>query len=1138
MPYPAALGQRPLDVNEAYAALEQYAADYGRDPLLLLMHASVPETLRPDLLNLIRVNFLAAHGPDPSLEADVLFSPLATALGGGYYRIDAQVRWHCLVMLRSLYRHDPRPRIRRIAELLWRYVEAREHQASRAADPQLAEFLDIQRWVALAFLEPASAAHAFADALRQTHADGSTVALRLGGLASAIELPLAGQPELLAYARGLDALASGNDAEAQRLLGALGSDEIRVGDIVLKAPGAVLEDYRSATEATAGDGASASSPRQTCLVIQPVGTWTDPDNGHVVDLDAAYRVIRETAAEAGLDGIRADLLALVFSANEQWPDLLRSILSADVVICDLSTRDLAVRYLTGVCFALGAHKVSLIAEAQASAWQPPALFGSVIRYSASVHPESWVQAALGTQLTSSETSPSDAGNNPILSALAMSPTSIAAPPSLAADGEMSDPTPPYATAPGDHTSVCPVIQGIGLKTDPVTGRSLDLDQSYTAIAAAVTAVGLECARPDITFAELPSEALDLLLRAPLAIVDLSLGLPDVLIQLGLRHGLRPGRTLLIAEEGYRIPPELASLRILRYKHGGASIDKREADRLQSEITRWLKEAMANPAVDSPVYAALPNLRPPVRRPPAPEPEALAEDAVPPQSRPRVFISYVHEYRQYAAPLARALQAEGMDVSWDMDLKAGDNWQERLTAMLDEADALVAVAGTLTAGRPNPLAEIERARQQGKRLFPVLVDPIKEPATLLESWAANTDDSGYVRWLAGVSETERQAAIIDTARRIAAAISLTAAPAEGAEADELDESEQAAPIPTATWELTIRQRGEGALQFILLIDGQRIEATVHFQRTLVDKLADELLAGIHLRPDAAQALRQLLLPRELIALGAPARYRLTLGPDTAALPWELIFHRPDDPFAHLGPRNVLRRLDGLREPGLRQSTGFQALLIGNPQTARSLPDHEEGLPLLGGVAQELDGVARSLAAAGFEVGLSAEESASAVMSRIFALDYRVLLISGNSVHEHPIGGRRVSGFVLSDGVFLTALELRQMRVMPEVVFLNGCHAGRRVANASDGPPQDMVLELLKAGVKVVVAPGWAVDDMSAAQFSETFFTILATGRPFEEAVAGARVASYKAAPDLTTWAAYQAWGDPDYRLLPPPASEAA
>lgn len=1135
MPYPAALGQRPLEVHEAYAALEQYAADYGRDPLLLLMHASVPETLRPDLLNLIRVNFLAAHGPDPSLEADVLFSPLATALGGGYYRIDAQVRWHCLVMLRSLYRHDPRPRIRRIAELLWRYVEAREHQASRAADPQLAEFLDIQRWVALAFLEPASAAHAFADALRQTHADGSTVALRLGGLAAAIELPLAGQPELLAYARGLDALAGGNGAEAERLLGALGSDEIRVGDIVLKAPEAVLADYRAAG-ARAGDQASSGKPRRTCLVIQPVGTWTDPDNGRIVDLDAAYRVIRETAADAGLDCHRTDLLALVFNANEQWPALLRNILSADVVICDLSTGDVAMRYLAGVCFALGAHKVSLIAEAQASTWQPPALFGSVIRYSASGQPEMTqsLRKAVG------EPQSTDLGHrNPILWALSMPPGNVETPPFLAADEEAAAPALPPTDAPDELTSVCPVIQGFGLKTDPVTGRSLDLDRSYAVIAAAVTAVGFECVRPDITPADLPSDALDLLLRAPVAIVDLSLGPPDVLLQLGLRHGLRPGRTLLIAEEGYRIPPELASLRILRYKHGGASIDTREADRLQSEITRWLKEAMANPAVDSPVYAALPNLRPPVRRPAAPEPETLAEDPVPPQPRPRVFISYVHEYRQYAAPLARALQAEGIDVAWDMDLKAGDNWQERLTAMLDEADALVAVAGTLTAGRPNPLAEIERARQQGKRLFPVLVDPIKEPATLLESWAANTDDSGYVRWLATVSEAERPAAITETARRIAEAISLSAAPAEGAEAEEVEESEEAAAAPTATWELTIRQRGEGGLQFILLIDGERIEATVHFQQTLVDKLVDELLAGIHLRPDAVQALRQLLLPREFIALTAPARYRLTLGPGSAALPWELIFHHPNDPFAHLGPRNVLRRLDGLRMPQPHRTLSARALLIGNPLIVGTFPIHEDGQPILLGVEQELAGVARSLTAAGLEVSVGTEESASTVMSRLFGRDYRVLLISGNAVYRHLLpDGRRVSGFVLSDGVFLTALELKQMRTMPELVFLNGCHVGRAAPGGDDSPSENMVLALLKAGVQAVVAPGWVVDDDGAAEFSETFFAALSEGQRFEDAVAAARQATFRTAPQATTWAAYQAWGDPDYRLLPPPASEAA
>ena len=56
-----------LTTAEAYDALSAFARSYGPDPLLLLLHASVPETLRPDILHLIQINFLA--GPaDPSRE--------------------------------------------------------------------------------------------------------------------------------------------------------------------------------------------------------------------------------------------------------------------------------------------------------------------------------------------------------------------------------------------------------------------------------------------------------------------------------------------------------------------------------------------------------------------------------------------------------------------------------------------------------------------------------------------------------------------------------------------------------------------------------------------------------------------------------------------------------------------------------------------------------------------------------------------------------------------------------------------------------------------------------------------------------------------------------------------------------------
>ena len=958
MPYPAALGQRPLEVHEAYAALEQFAADYGRDPLLLLMHAAVPETLRPDLLNLIRVNFLAAHGPDPSLEADVLFSPLSTALGGGYYRIDPQVRWHCLVMLRSLHRHAPRPRIRRIAELLWRYVEAREHQASRVADPQMAEFLDIQRWVALAFLEPASAAHAFADALRQVGTTGSTVALRLGGLASAIEVPLAGQPELLAYARGLDALAGGNEEEAVRLLGALGSDEIRVGDIVLKAPGAVLAAYKRAPPATADGEGTDTAPeevrRHRNVLIRASGRERNPTSGEWLDMDEHFGVINPG------DCRHLDASALSEAA---WPDALSDILAADTVICDPGMGAPDMLYLIGI--ALGLRHGAVIPVA-AAGFQSAACARWLDVFS--TYP---VGGDRVPQIAEDEFAAQWAAR------LAETPGITLHGPTLSNEGDQA------SSASPDISNACLVIEGRQLDK----GWAMATMSSFfppsardEAIRQAIESAGMEKLTDRVPADKSTSLLVEELSKAPVAIVDITGGEHDTLIQLGLRQALRPRRTLILQGD----PPSTSaappftpqtSLHVIRYTGTQDSLDTQAAARLSEAITQWLNAIRNQPTVDSPVYLALPQLQPP-------------------------------------------------------------------------------------------------------------------------------------RWLAAEPAPER--------------------PTEG----EVQTS-------TAVWALTIRQRGDSALQFMLLIDGQRIDATVHFQRTLVDPLLRQLVSDTRLQRDTLQTLIHLLLPREFAALPAAGRYHLTLGPDTALLPWEQLFHNPADPFAHLFPPRVIRRLDGLRPPSLRrQPESLNALLIGNPQTAGTLPDQESGLPDLPGAQREVVGVMSALNAAGFTTSVGTDENASAVMSRIFARDYRILLISGNAVHEYPRpDGSKVTGFVLSDGVFLTALELQQMRTMPEVVFLNGCHAGRPVADSSDGPPRDMVLALLKAGVQVVVAPGWAVDDLGAATFSESFFTALASGSRFEDAVDTARQASAAAAPDLNTWAAYQAWGDPDYRLLPAPGSAA-
>jgi hypothetical protein len=304
MPYPAALGQRPLEVDEAYAALQQYVADYGRSALLLMMHAAVPETLRADLLHLIRVNFLSDLDGDTSLEADVLFGPLTRSEHGtGYYCIDPQVRWHCLGLLQSLYRNEARPRALRVAGLLWHYVSAREATATREADPQLAEYLAIQRWVALAHLEPKNAARAFALALHQASQGANQTRLRLGGLASAIELPLAGEQELLTYAQGLDALVRGDESRAAELLGALGDKELRISDVVLKggatllrekAPGAPNRTSAAATaeESVQGSVASAEDDSARGHLVLPSGS-----HQLVVGRDALVREVSSAVLE-------------------------------------------------------------------------------------------------------------------------------------------------------------------------------------------------------------------------------------------------------------------------------------------------------------------------------------------------------------------------------------------------------------------------------------------------------------------------------------------------------------------------------------------------------------------------------------------------------------------------------------------------------------------------------------------------------------------------------------------------------------------------------------------------------------------------------------------------------------------------
>ncbi len=101
---------------------------------------------------------------------------------------------------------------------------------------------------------------------------------------------------------------------------------------------------------------------------------------------------------------------------------------------------------------------------------------------------------------------------------------------------------------------CFVVQGFGKKTDFTDGRVLDLDASYAIIKEAVEGAELECIRADeiVHSGTIDAPMYKQLLQADLVIADLSTYNVNAAFELGVRYGLRPRATIIVAEEDCQI----------------------------------------------------------------------------------------------------------------------------------------------------------------------------------------------------------------------------------------------------------------------------------------------------------------------------------------------------------------------------------------------------------------------------------------------------------------------------------------------------------------------------------------------------------------------------------------------------------
>jgi len=159
---------------------------------------------------------------------------------------------------------------------------------------------------------------------------------------------------------------------------------------------------------------------------------------------------------------------------------------------------------------------------------------------------------------------------------------------------------------------CFYVSGFNTKQDFATGRKLDLNASYAVVKEAIEEAGLECVRAD----EIRhSGTIDLpmfreLLQADLVVADLSTSNVNAAYELGVRHALRPLRTIILAEKEFKAQFDVNHLVIWRYEHLGSDIGNREANRIKTELRDHIRELMSADEPDSPVYLFLRELRAP------------------------------------------------------------------------------------------------------------------------------------------------------------------------------------------------------------------------------------------------------------------------------------------------------------------------------------------------------------------------------------------------------------------------------------------------------------------------------------------------------------------------------------------------
>src|SRR5215475_848148 len=154
--------------------------------------------------------------------------------------------------------------------------------------------------------------------------------------------------------------------------------------------------------------------------------------------------------------------------------------------------------------------------------------------------------------------------------------------------------------------LCFVAMPFGRKVD-ASGRSVDFDNIYkNVIAPAISDAELEPLRADEELAGgiIHKPMFERLILCEYAVADLTTANANVFYELGVRHAVRPGTTVLIFASGSRLPFDVAPLRALPYDLNSEGLPK-DLEKAKAALAARLKEAR-NAVPDSPIYQLVDN----------------------------------------------------------------------------------------------------------------------------------------------------------------------------------------------------------------------------------------------------------------------------------------------------------------------------------------------------------------------------------------------------------------------------------------------------------------------------------------------------------------------------------------------------